>query len=438
HILRSLQKKAGKLGKAVGAKFTNTLVVENDPEIFPSQPDPYMYLSGPPLHVISMTLMQRFREDLGFEMPVSFSAGIDAKNFPAAVACGMVPVTTCTDLLRQGGFGRLPAYLRALGRDMEAHGVSSREAYVLVAGGNGVAAMEEALKSVPEGMAAWRDHGARLLSAAREDPDTLPAAIREVAGVAGLDPDLVTLSATRIAGRLNGRDIVDALPADERYHWARNSRPLRTVDSDLALYDCLNCDLCVSACPNDAIFVYFPDPVSHETEILPGGPGGPTETAVGSGFLIETDHQLAVYDGACNECSNCEVYCPEIGAPFREKERVFSTKAHFSASEADGFFRDGQRLLARIGRQEHEMEIDAEENVARLSRAGRVLELRWESLAVLGWGPVKTEAEPVPPPEGVEKDGAFSLDTAVLWRMKTVWESIYESNRPNPVNPKGP
>ena len=129
-------------GSTIGAKFTNTLVVANRAEIFPTQADPYMYLSGRPLHVISMTLMQRFRDDLGFEMPVSFSAGVDAGNFPAAVACGMVPVTTCTDLLRNGGYGRLPGYLRALGKAMDGVGATTREAYVLAARGHGAAAVE--------------------------------------------------------------------------------------------------------------------------------------------------------------------------------------------------------------------------------------------------------------------------------------------------------
>ena len=136
-ILHSLRAVARDHGSEIGVKFTNTLVIENDPAIFPTQTDPYMYLSGPPLHVISMNLMQRFREEVGFELPVSFSAGIDARNFADAVACGMVPVTTCTDLLKQGGYGRLPPYLRALGRAMQALGVRSREAYVLAARGHG-------------------------------------------------------------------------------------------------------------------------------------------------------------------------------------------------------------------------------------------------------------------------------------------------------------
>lgn len=421
-ILRRLRGVAEGIGSIVGAKFTNTLVVGNDPAIFPTHADPYMYVSGPPLHVISMTLMQRFREDLGFEFPVSFSAGIDAKNFPAAVACGMVPVTTCTDLLRQGGFGRLPGYLRALGREMERAGVTSREAYVLAAGGNGWKAVEEALGSFVGGTEAWQRHGDRLGSIAGNGPDSLPATLREIASAAAIDGNALVLAATRIAGRLNGRDIVERLADERRYHAAENVKPPRRIDSALGRYDCINCDLCVSACPNDAIFIFDTRPVAATTERLSPGPSGGLARAEGEGFAIGTDHQIGVFDGACNECSNCEVYCPEEGAPFRVKERVFSARERFEASGADGFFREGELLLARLGGCEHHLEVNAVRNRARLSTEEMTIDLEWEPIRVL---------------EGRGGKRDFAVDTSRLWRMKTVWDSVYHSARPNPVNPGG-
>ncbi|MHC4781411.1 MAG: 4Fe-4S binding protein, partial [Planctomycetota bacterium] len=282
-IIRRLRGAAEQLGSIVGAKFTNTLVVENDPSIFPTQTDPYMYLSGPPLHVISMTLMQRFREDLGFEFPVSFSAGIDARNFPSAVACGMVPVTTCTDLLRQGGFGRLPAYLRGLEREMERCGVRSREAYVLAVGGNGTAAAETAFASIQGGDEVWERNGDRLRAVAQDDPDAFPAALRQVASSESVDDEALLLEATRIAGRLNGREIVPGLPSEERYQFAKNSREPRRVESVLDVYDCLNCDLCVSACPNDAIFIYDTPQFAVITERLSQGSDGTMVKTEGGG-----------------------------------------------------------------------------------------------------------------------------------------------------------
>jgi putative selenate reductase len=383
-ILRRLRSVAERQGSIVGAKFTNTLVVENEPEFFPTQTDPYMYVSGPPLHVISMNLMQRFREDLGFEFPVSFSAGIDVKNFPAAVACGMVPVTTCTDLLRQGGFGRLPGYLKALAREMQKTGVTSREAYVLAAGGHAAEAVSDTLITFP-GAAGERELEGdrqidRLRRTAESSPDELPAALSEAGEAAGLDGDALVLHATRVAGRLNGREIVPSLVEDPRYHASANSKPPRQIDSVLALYDCINCDLCIQACPNDAIFAYEANPVEVD------------------GFAIRESHQLAVFEGACNECSNCEVYCPESGAPFVEKEIVFLTRAAFDESELDGFCRAGEVLHARLGGTEYELEIDENGRLAA------------ESL----------DAE---------------LDLAGAARARTVWTSVYHSDTPNPVNP---
>jgi putative selenate reductase len=418
-ILGRLRPAAEDVGSMVGAKFTNTLVVRNDPEIFATQTDPYMYVSGPPLHVISMNLMQRFREDLGFEFPVSFSAGIDVKNFAAAVACGMVPVTTCTDLLRQGGFGRLPGYLRALGREMERHGVTTREAYVLVARGRGAEALEEAITAEPGGEAVWEREGERLSAIAGESPDDLPRVTRDVATRAGLDGDGVMLRATRVAGRLNGRDIVPSLVDDPRYHADSNAKTPRRIDSVLELYDCINCDLCISACPNDAVFAYEARPVEGKTEIVRLAVDGRLERAPGAGFVVRTGHQLAVYEGGCNECSNCEVYCPEHGAPYRVKEQVFLGRESFDRTDADGFCRVGDALHGRVSGREYRLEVEREENRARVVTGGITLDVAWDTLELV---------------EGRAEAAGPEVDTAIVWRMKTVWESIYESATPNPVN----
>ena len=414
-ILRRLREVAERRGSTIGAKFTNTLVVRNDSGVFPTQTDPWMYVSGPPLHVISMNLMQKFREDLGFDFPVSFSAGIDVKNFPAAVACGMVPVTTCTDLLKQGGFGRLPSYLKGLAREMERAGVSSREAYVLSAGGHGAEAMAESSSDLPPGAVD------RLREVASSSPDALPLAIRAEALDAGLDPEAVVLRVTRRAGLLNGRDIVPPLVDERRYQAEANAKAPRRIDSVLELYDCINCDLCVSACPNDAIFTYDAAPQNLETHVVGPGPGGLSLTP-GAGFLISEAHQLALFAGACNECSNCEVYCPEHGAPFRVKERLFSSEAAFEGSEDDGFWSSDGELRARLGGRLLTLSVDEPANWAYLDAGDMRLELSWSPLQILG-GSVEPDALP--------------LDTARLWRMRTAWEAIYRSERSNPVNTAG-
>ncbi len=418
-ILRNLRPLAERRGSTIGAKFTNTLVVANNPEFFPTQSDPYMYVSGQPLHVISMNLMQRFRDDLGFECPVSFSGGVDAKNFPAAVACGMVPVTTCTDLLRQGGYGRLPAYLRGLGRQMEKVGVTSREAYVLAAYGHAAAAVRESLEQVPGGTALLEQEGERLAHIANQDPDTLPRVLRETASTLGLDAEQFLLTATRKAGRMNGGDIVPTLADDPRYHARSNGKAPRQIDSHLALYDCINCDLCIAACPNDAIFAYSVEPRAVATQRLFREPTGKVAGRDGAGFSVREAHQLALVSGACNECSNCEVYCPETGAPFRLKERVFLNRADYDASPGvDGFWREGHALHARLDGRE--LVLDVDDNRAVLEGDGLKIALDWDSLTIRD--------------VQLATDG-YPFDTAQLWRLKTVWDSIFASETPNVVNP---
>lgn len=424
NILVSLRELAERRGSTIGAKFTNTLVVANDPTMFPTQTDPYMYVSGPPLHVISMNLMQRFREDLGFEFPVSFSAGVDAKNFPHAVACGMVPVTTCTDLLRQGGYGRLPAYLRGLARQMQNLGVTSREAFVLATRGRAAEAVQAALQQTQGGARTWRLDGSRLSEIANEEPDSLPLALRETATALGIDPDAFVLLTTRIAGRLNGRDIVPALAEDPRYHARANGKTPRQIDSQLALYDCINCDLCIAACPNDAIFAYEAEPTRTDTELLSQGPDGDLRRQTGAGFTIEEIHQLAVLSGACNECSNCEVYCPESGAPFQLKERVFLNRADCDASpHVDGFWRENDVLHARLAGRRIQLTLGADGKSGTLRGDGLRLDLSWEPLGVRG-GEISATSPP--------------FDTAHLWRLKTVWNAIFHSATPNMVNPGTP
>ncbi len=420
-MLGRLRSVAEAQGTTIGAKFTNTLVVANNPTFFPTQPDPYMYVSGPPLHVIAMTLMQQVREDLGFELPVSFSAGIDAKNFAAAVACGLVPITTCTDLLRQGGYGRLPAYLRALGRAMDAARVTTREGFVLAAYGNGPMALAQTFGQSEAGAALWAREGDAISALCRNEPDGVASRVRTAAGECGLDAEGVLLHATRVAGRLNGRALVPPLLEDQRYYAASNAKEPRRIESLLARYDCINCDLCIPACPNDAMFAYEVEPVAVDTTRLLVESSGAIHREPGDGFTLREHHQLAVAEAACNECSNCEVYCPENGAPFVVKERVFLSRDQFVRNPTlDGFCREGSLLYVRVDGAEMQFAPDPLGQGGIMTGEHFRLEFRFSPLEVLD----------------VSSTDRIEIDTSTLWRVKTVWESIFNPPYPNIVQPE--
>jgi putative selenate reductase len=315
-------------GRHFSVKFSNTLVVKNHKSYFK---DDVMYLSGPPLHVITMNLVKKFRERMGASIPISFSAGIDAHNFAGAVAMNLVPVTTCTDLLRPGGYSRLVRYLENLGAAMRDVGAAN----------------------VPEFIARYRG---------QDDP----------------------------TGLLNTPLIVDEATHNRYYTWERNKGVPRKIGSNLWFYDCINCDKCVPVCPNDANFTFEPavDVVPYDNfELTPAG----IRRVPGGLLKLIRPHQLANWADACNECGNCDVMCPENGAPFVSKPRFFSsydTYRRFAGT--NGFYIQyaGERrtIYGTIAGKSYTLIVDTAADRAWFDGSGMAIEIQLSSGDVVNMG----------------------------------------------------
>ncbi|HSL22410.1 MAG TPA: hypothetical protein VK886_12810 [Vicinamibacterales bacterium] len=311
-VVERLGATASALGLGFGVKFTNTLVVENHRAFFP-QEQRDMYLSGQPLHVLAMRLVGRFRERFGDRFPVSFSAGIDFRNFPDAVALGLVPVTVCTDLLRTGGYARARRYFLELSQRMEAVGA----------------------RTVPEYVARSRDAGQHTY--------------------------------------------VERVVHDPRYHADQNRRAPRKIGSHLQLFDCITCDKCVPVCPNDANFTFAlpPEPIP----VVKVRQEGSAWLARRDGSIPVTEkHQIGNYADFCNDCGNCDVFCPEDGGPYVFKPRFFGTPEGWRRPPlGDGFYieRGAARdvVLARFSGAEYRVEIEG----GRVSYAGNGFAVRFDA-----------------------------------------------------------
>lgn len=129
-ILRNCLAAARRTGVAFGVKLTNTLETTNTGRSLPRR-ESMVYMSGRPLHPISVHLAARLQKDFEGELDMSFSAGVDAFNLPDVLACGLAPVTVCSDLLKPGGYGRLSQYLPILASRMRALAVDSLDGLVL-------------------------------------------------------------------------------------------------------------------------------------------------------------------------------------------------------------------------------------------------------------------------------------------------------------------
>lgn len=63
-------------------------------------------------------------------------------------------------------------------------------------------------------------------------------------------------------------------------------------------------------------------------------------------------YEIIHLDAYCNECGNCETFCPYSGGPYRKKFTLFSLKADYDNSENDGFFYDGENLFVRYEKKD--------------------------------------------------------------------------------------
>ena len=203
-LVEELNQYAKDRGRVFGIKLTNTLVVDNQKKFMP---DDTMYLSGPPLHVLATTLLDRLTKALpgrlaipghDGDIMVSFSAGIDGDNLADSLAMGVNPATLCSDLLKPGGYGRLAPMLRTLTKLIAASGYAT--------------------------LAEWKlSRHAEAHRAGFEN-----ACEQHLANIRGVG--------------------IDA------YHFSGNEKLPKAVDHDLEMFECVACNFCITVCPNDAFF----------------------------------------------------------------------------------------------------------------------------------------------------------------------------------------
>jgi len=85
-----------------------------------------------------------------------------------------------------------------------------------------------------------------------------------------------------------------------------------TIEASRCLSCSFICNKCVDVCPNRANVAVKMDGSKDQFQIL---------------------H----IDGMCNDCGNCETFCPHIGAPYKDKLTLFWSEAEMMGSSNDGF-----------------------------------------------------------------------------------------------------
>ncbi len=473
-MIPRLDRLARSRGKRLAVKFSNTLVVKNHRTFFT---DEVMYMSGAPLHVLTLNLVQKFREHLGLRtlpgenavvrlpeaIPTSFSAGLDSNNMANCVAMNFIPVTTCTDLLRPGGYARLIRYMEKLGDKMTTVGASHIPDFVVRFAGQGEAAVERLTSEMKDSLRtqfpgadsaelnaaqAWLDaqvasplkrwvrggQGVPLRSACAEieaaahHDSTLQGVLAKAlrGALAGTEQALVD-----VAGVLNTPVLVKETAANPRYAWEQNKGVPRKIGSKLWLYDCINCDKCVPVCPNVANFVYETSALEIAYDNFELASGEPPQRVPGGVFKVAKAHQLANYADACNDCGNCDVFCPEDGGPYVEKPRFFgSLETYRKYAGRNGFYIEFQNcettVYGTIDSAAYQLSINNQNDRARFLNADGEVEIQPSSGAPLTWK-LKSRVD----------TGPYKLDMLPYLQLKLLVESIRDPRRVNFANVAG-
>ncbi|MFA5804801.1 MAG: putative selenate reductase subunit YgfK [Melioribacteraceae bacterium] len=85
------------------------------------------------------------------------------------------------------------------------------------------------------------------------------------------------------------------------------------------------CNKCVEVCPNRANVAIMSNSDSFKDQ-----------------------YQIIHLDQLCNECGNCETFCPYQGAPYKEKFTFFKNENDYTHSAKDGFFFDENKNFTTV------------------------------------------------------------------------------------------
>jgi putative selenate reductase len=229
----------------------------------------------------------------------------------------------------------------------------------------------------------------------------------------------------RTAAGLNTPLVVARATSDPRYR-AGSLRPPRRIGRHLALFDCVNCDKCLPACPNDANFVYEVEPLARDYESY-RVEGGHAVPVAGGRFEVHERHQIGTFQDFCNDCGNCDTFCPEDGGPYLEKPRFFGSLAAWrEQGTRDGFFVErglGRDVMwGRFGGADYRLEVDRAADQAVFTDGRVTVELRHRERT-----PVGASIAPGTP------DG-HTLDVGSYLRMAAFLDGVLDPRRANPVN----
>ncbi len=210
----------------------------------------------------------------------------------------------------------------------------------LFAGGDAIRGASSLVNAIGDG----RRAAASIMKKAGHEPRT-PLAPED-----RRRPNLTDLG-IRQARRVFGPEMPELEP-QERLNFELYVKTLTEADAMNEASRCLQCDLvcnvCVSVCPNRANVALRAEPVCYPLQRAEKKGDSTVVETLGK-VEIGQSYQIVNIADFCNECGNCDTFCPTSGAPYKDKLKMHLTHASLEAY-GEGFHLAGPgRMEAMFG-----------------------------------------------------------------------------------------
>lgn len=114
------------------------------------------------------------------------------------------------------------------------------------------------------------------------------------------------------------------------------------------------CNICTTLCPNLALYAYQIAPLNLRLPNLEVVNGDPILSKAFD-FKVDQKEQILHIADWCNQCGNCNTFCPSSGAPYQEKPHLYLTVKEFEKEKDGCFINEVQELLFYKNKELHKL-----------------------------------------------------------------------------------
>lgn len=123
---------------------------------------------------------------------------------------------------------------------------------------------------------------------------------------------------------------------------------------------CLQCDeicnTCTTVCPNFANYSYETEPLTYYLQKATQLENREIEIVNEGLFEITQKYQILNIANFCNECGNCNTFCPTNSAPYKEKPKFWLTKSSFDIAKEGYFLKNENTIVYKHKEETYQLE----------------------------------------------------------------------------------